>query len=145
MDTAWADQIDSRMAEIAESANRLIRAYWQTAKEQEKRRNWKQWGKLSPRCRVGKSGRAYLVWCEIKFHTRRDGKTRYKTFNELPKGKSDRYHKSTLRKLAQSWELEMVMEYEDLFASMRRELGYLMELRKMVVQYKEKNFAFEAA
>jgi hypothetical protein len=144
MNKEWIAEIESRMSEIAESANRLIRTYWQTAKNQEASLNWKKWGRLSPRCRVGDSGRAYLVWCEIEFRTKRDGKTRYKIFKELAKGKSDRYHKGTLRRIAQDWELEMVMEYEDLFSSMRRELGYLMKLKKQIIEYEEKGYAFEA-
>lgn len=142
----WLEEIDERMAEIAESANRLIRTYWQTAKTEEANRNWKEWGKLSPRCRIGATGRAYLVWCEIQFINRPGDKgRRQKRFNEIPKGKSDSYHKGTLRRIAQNWELEMVMEYEEVFASMRRELGYLMNLRRKILEYETKGYSYAQA
>jgi hypothetical protein len=143
MKEEWVEQIDARMADIAESANRIIRTYWANAKKQESKLDWKRWGKLTPRCRVGTTGRAYLVWCEIEFRTRKTDKTRYKLFKELPKGKGDSYHKGTLRRIAQDWELETVMEYEEMFASMRRELGYLMKLRSKILEYGKKGYAYE--
>ena len=118
---AWAR---ARLEALAAEAAEVASQFYLRAAQQRGERPREEWGRLGVRVRAVRAERAAPGAFSIEWFTRRwvnRTGSRARTFtNYLPRGKGDRYARSTLRGVAQPWELVIAEELEDRFGQIRR-------------------------
>ena len=118
---AWAR---ARLEALAAEAAEVASQFYLRAAQQRGERPREEWGRLGVRVRAVRAERAAPGAFSIEWFTRRwvnRTGSRARTFTTyLPRGQGDRYARSTLRGVAQPWELAIAEELEDRFAEIRR-------------------------
>ena len=118
---AWAR---ARLEALAAEAAEVASQFYLRAAQQRGERPREEWGRLGVRVRAVRAERAAPGAFSIEWFTRRwvnRTGSRARTFTTyLARGQGDRYARSTLRGVAQPWELVIAEELEDRFAEIRR-------------------------
>lgn len=145
MNEEMLGQIESRIETVGRDAERICAAYWQEASAFNKTARPFAWTRLTPKVRVV-AGRPHIQWSRIEYmntgQTLKGSRLRRRYF-DLPKGKGEGYNLNRLRGVANDWEKTVVDTYEGYFRKMRKEITYLMRLRRLVRDYIKKGIRYD--
>jgi len=143
---AWAR---ARLEALAAEAADVASEYYLRAAQQRGERPREDWGRLGVRVRPVRAARAAPGAFSIEWFTRRwVNRTgdRARTFTTyLRRGQRDRYARSTLRAVAQPWELALADTLEERFAEIRRLARSVSRVRMAVRQHAQLERTLAAA